>query len=67
MMLEPRLGTVEPLRPQSGWLWCNSGGPMSRRRTERITASLLREESAPIRFPRVIRAALHFGRRDPLV
>ena len=47
-------------------VWANSGGPMSRRRTERVFASLLRNESAPPQFPRVIRAGLHFGAREPL-
>ena len=39
---------------------------MSRRRTERVVASLLRDESVPLRLPRVIRAGLHFGDREPL-
>ena len=47
-------------------LWANSGGPASRRRTERVCASLLRDEAAQIRLPRVIRAGLHFGEREPL-
>jgi hypothetical protein len=50
-------------------LWkrqANSGGPMSRRRSEQVIASLLRDEAAPLRLPRVIRAGLHFGARDPL-
>ena len=46
--------------------WANSGGPMSRRRTERVVASLLRDGSAPLQLPRVIRAGLHFGAREPL-
>jgi hypothetical protein len=46
--------------------WANSGGPMSRRRTERVVASLLRDGSAPLQLPRVIRAGLHFGEREPL-
>ena len=46
--------------------WANSGGPMSRRRTERVLASLLRDDSAPLQLPRVIRAGLHFGKREPL-
>jgi hypothetical protein len=46
--------------------WANSGGPMSRRRTERLVASLLRDGSAPLQLPRVIRAGLHFGEREPL-
>lgn len=47
-------------------IWANSGGPASRRRTERVVASVLREHSAPLRLPRVIRAGLDFGRREPL-
>ena len=47
-------------------LYANSGGPMSRRRTERVLASVLRDEAAQIRLPRVIRAGLHFGEREPL-
>ena len=47
-------------------VWANTGGPASRRRTERVCASLLRDESAQIRLPRVIRAGLHFGEREPL-
>jgi hypothetical protein len=46
--------------------WANSGGPMSRRRTERVVASVLRDDASRIHLPRVIRAALHFGDRDPL-
>ena len=46
--------------------WANSGGPSSRRRTERVIATLLRDEAREIRLPRVIRAGLHFGGRDPL-
>lgn len=44
----------------------NSGGPSSRRRTERVTVSVLRDESARFHLPRVIRAGLLFGDRDPL-
>jgi len=47
-------------------MWVNSGGPMSRRRTERVLASLLRDDTAPLRLPRVIRAGMHFGEREPL-
>jgi hypothetical protein len=47
-------------------VWANSGGPMSRRRTERVLASLLRDDSVPLQLPRVIRAGLHFGAREPL-
>ncbi len=44
----------------------NTGGPMSRRRTERVVASVLRDEASRIRLPQVIRAGLHFGDKDPL-
>ena len=47
-------------------VWANSGGPASRRRTQHVCASLLRDDAAPLRFPRVIRAGIHFGDRDPL-
>jgi hypothetical protein len=47
-------------------VWANTGGPMSRHRTERVLASLLRDESVPLQLPRVIRAGLHFGEREPL-
>ena len=47
-------------------VWANSGGPASRRRTERVCASLLRDDAAQIRLPRVIRAGLHFDEREPL-
>jgi len=47
-------------------VWANSGGPASRRRTERVLASLLRDDAVPLRFPRVIRAGLRFGAREPL-
>ena len=65
---------VFPARVQSNhcsWDHCagyyaNSGGPMSRRRTERVVASVLRDEGSRIRLPQVIRAGLHFGDRDPL-
>ena len=46
--------------------YANSGGPMSRRRTEKVVASVLRDDTASFRLPRVIRAGLHFGDRDPL-
>ena len=44
----------------------NSGGPSSRRRTEQVVASVLRDETAHFHLPRVIRAGLVFGERDPL-
>jgi hypothetical protein len=56
----------DPARKRAREQWANSGGPMSRRRTERVVASLLRDGSAPLRLPRVIRAGLHFGGCEPL-
>lgn len=44
----------------------NSGGPMSRRRTEHVLASVLRDERAALKLPRVRRAGLRFGGLDPL-
>ncbi len=46
--------------------WGNSGGPASRRRTEGVLASLMRDANVPLRLPRVIRAGLRFGDSDPL-
>ena len=45
---------------------CNIGGPMSRHRTERLTASILGKGDGEIRCPRVTRLALNFGGADPL-
>ena len=45
---------------------CNSGGPRSRSRTERLTASLLGNDDGAVRCPGVIRLGLDFGRNDPL-
>ena len=45
---------------------CNTGGPRSRSRTERLTASLLGNDDGAIRCPRVIRLGLDFGGADPL-
>ena len=44
----------------------NTGGPMSRTRTEHVRASLLGQEDGLIRCPRVIRLGLAFGHRHPL-
>ena len=44
----------------------NSGGPMSRRRTERLSATVLGRDDGAIRCPRVLRVGLDFGRRNPL-
>ena len=39
---------------------------MSRRRTERVAASVLRDDTSQIRLPRTLRAGLRFGDADPL-
>ena len=44
----------------------NSGGPASRRRTERVVASVLRDYDRIFHLQRVIRVGLHFGGHDPL-
>ena len=67
MIVTSRLAVVDDVVPyDDGRIWANSGGPMSRRRTERVLATLLRDEAREIRLPRVIRAGLHFGGREPL-
>ena len=56
-----------PYRILEGIKWrCNSGGPMSRSRTERLRASILGRDDGVIRCPRVTRLALDFGRANPL-
>ena len=47
--------------------WCNSGGPMSRTRTERLRSTVLGDDTGPIRCPRVLRVGLAFGRQKPVV
>ena len=44
----------------------NSGGPCSRRRTERLTATVLGCDDGAVRCPRVLRVGIDFGRRNPL-
>ena len=44
----------------------NSGGPMSRRRTERLSATVLGRDEGAVRCPRVLRVGLDFGGRSPL-
>jgi hypothetical protein len=51
---------VEPTRH------ANSGGPITRRRTERVVVSLLRDDTSRLHLPRTLRAGLRFGRADPL-
>jgi hypothetical protein len=49
----PEAGTPPPLR-------ANSGGPMSRTRTQRVRTTLLGRDDNVIRCPRVIRLGLRF-------
>ena len=44
----------------------NRGGPMSRGRSERISATLLGNDDGAVRCPRVLRVGLDFGKRCPL-
>jgi hypothetical protein len=48
-------------------MYANSGGPMSRSRSEKIRSTLLGARSGPIRCPRTIRLGLSFGTSDPLL
>jgi hypothetical protein len=57
---------AERLAEEDVYWRCNSGGPMSRHRTERLTASLFGKGDGIIRCPRVTRLALNFGGSDPL-
>lgn len=45
---------------------CNSGGPRSRTRTERLYATVLGADDGCIRVPRVRRLGLAFGKADPV-
>jgi hypothetical protein len=45
----------------------NSGGPMSRRRTERLSATVLGRDDGAVRCPRVLRVGLDFGGENPLM
>lgn len=60
------MNLVRPMAHGSFERQANSGGPMSRRRTEKLVASLLRPNPYRMRLPRVLRAGLQFGTRDPL-
>ena len=44
----------------------NTGGPCSRRRSERLSATVLGREEGVVRCPRVLRVGLDFGKRSPL-
>jgi hypothetical protein len=61
-----RIALFDTIDQSKARTWANSGGPMSRQRTEHVVASVLRNDTARFRLPRVIRAGLHFGGRDPL-
>lgn len=52
--------------PVAETYWGNSGAPMSRTRRERLYATVLGDESGPIRCPPVLRVGLAFGRRKPV-
>lgn len=52
--------------PVFGWLF-NSGGPMSRRRTERVRSTLLDNIRSGLQWPRQDLVVLHFPRRIPPV
>ena len=51
---------------RSKWYDCNTGGPSSRTRTERLSSTVLGHDEGPIRCPRVLRVGLRFGRRKPV-
>lgn len=46
--------------------WCNSGGPRSRTRTEKVYATVLGTKAGCIRVPLVRRLGLAFGERNPV-
>jgi hypothetical protein len=46
--------------------YVNSGGPATRRRTERVVVSVLRDDASPFHLPRTLRAGIRFGALDPL-
>jgi hypothetical protein len=66
--------SVTPYVPRRSGAWrrggrerlANSGGPMSRSRTERLRSTLLGNDTGGVRCPRVLRVGLDFGARDPL-
>jgi hypothetical protein len=47
-------------------LLLNSGGPMSRTRSERVRSTVLGDDQGPIRCPGILHVAIDFGRRSPL-
>jgi len=47
-------------------LEANMGGPRSRGRSQRVTATVLGDEEGPIRCSRLLRVGLNFGRKSPL-
>ena len=47
-------------------IYANTGGPMSRTRTERVSTTVLGKDDGYIRCPRVIRLGLIFDDEDPV-
>ena len=66
LILGARMEHPGRLAEEDTYWRCNIGGPMSRHRTERLTASILGKGDGEIRCPRVTRLALNFGGADPL-
>ncbi len=54
------------LRFGTGEYFCNSGGPHSRTRQERIRSTVLGDDDGPIRCPKVLRVGINFGASPPL-
>ena len=52
-------GAALPTPRPHGW-HANAGAPMSRRRTEKVLSSVLRDAGGPVHLPRVLRAGLKF-------
>ena len=73
---EDRMTPVDSSQTPGDWLvaWdpdlyernANTGGPSSRGRMERISATLLGNDEGAVRCPRVLRVGLDFGKRSPL-
>ena len=60
-------GWFVPDGPGGREYFANMGGPCSRTRTERISSTVLDDNPGPIRCPRVLRVAIDFGRRSPVL
>ena len=55
----PRCGSATPRH-------ANSGGPMSRTRTQAIASTLLGRDEYPVHCPRVVRLGIDFPEADPV-